>query len=63
MADGTTPETNKATLYHALRSSDMADGIQWVERMSKVAAFAVFVWRTTICTNEKIGVKNVLDQI
>lgn len=42
--------------YHALRSSDMADGIQWVERMSNVAALAVFVWRTTICKNETIHV-------
>jgi hypothetical protein len=33
----------------AFRSSDIDEGIQCVARMSWVAAFAVFVWRTTTC--------------
>jgi hypothetical protein len=33
----------------AFRSSDIAEGIQCVARMSWVAAFAVFVSRTTTC--------------
>ncbi|GKC51471.1 hypothetical protein Tco_1074216, partial [Tanacetum coccineum] len=37
-------------LYHALRSSDIAEGIQLVKRMSTVVALAVFIWSTIICT-------------
>lgn len=39
-----------AGYVHALRSSDIAAGMQWVVRISSVAALAVFVSRTTICT-------------
>lgn len=34
---------------HVLRSSDIAEGMQCVVRMSSVAAFAAFVSRTTSC--------------
>lgn len=36
-----------------LRSSDIADGMQCVARISSVAAFAVFVRRTTICIEDE----------
>lgn len=39
-------------MIYVLRSSDMAEGIQCVVRMSDVADFAVFVWRTTTCINQ-----------
>lgn len=35
----------------------MADGIQWVERISKVAALAFFIWSTTICTDKDKSLK------
>lgn len=37
---------------HNLRSSDIADGIQCVARISRVVAFAVFERSTTICIQE-----------
>lgn len=46
-------DTNQIDSSH-LRSSDMAEGIQCVLKMSTVAAFAFFVCRTTICTRKII---------
>lgn len=38
-----------STISQVLRSSDIVEGMQCVERMKEVAALAVLVWRTTIC--------------
>jgi len=44
-------------LPHVLRSSEIAEGIQCVVKISTVAALAVFVRRTTICTQKKYQLK------
>lgn len=38
-----------ADCFYAFRSSDMAEGMQWVVKISVVAAFAFSVCKTTIC--------------
>lgn len=44
--------SNAMNFFHVLRSSDIAEGMQCVFNISRVAALAVFVWRTTSCSKE-----------
>ncbi|MFS7980124.1 hypothetical protein Hanom_Chr10g00935641 [Helianthus anomalus] len=44
--------------FHDLRSSDMAEGIQCVNRISRVAFFAILVRNTTICSYSRSNFRN-----